>query len=186
MSVGDRIKGIREEKKISKNQLSKDLGVDRKTLDRWERNESDPSVEQVQKIAELTETPISDIIDLDSKDSELIRQMAKRIDGISSKIDAYTKTGAGKEQTKISSVLTVVVLAMSSCITWPYPNLSFLRISVGLIPSAALVFLSFRNQYHWIAKILGILLLGLNLYFSWYNIQHYMDYVNLWHNITTP
>lgn len=64
--IGTRIKNLREEKNYSQTYLSQRLGLSQKAYSKIENNETRLSVDNLLKIAEVLETSINKILDVDS------------------------------------------------------------------------------------------------------------------------
>ena len=58
MSVGDRISELRNEKKLSQNQLAKLMEVSRQAVSKWETGQSVPDSLNLIKLADILETDI--------------------------------------------------------------------------------------------------------------------------------
>ena len=58
MSVGDRISELRNEKKLSQNQLAKLMDVSRQAVSKWETGQSVPDSLNLIKLADILETDI--------------------------------------------------------------------------------------------------------------------------------
>lgn len=59
MNIGENIKNLRKEKKISQEQLSEITGIPRSSIGRYERGEKYPNVKVLNKIAEALQIPMS-------------------------------------------------------------------------------------------------------------------------------
>lgn len=53
MNIGDNIKQLRQQKKMTQDQLAKKLGVSYQAISKWENNKNAPDVALIPKIAEL-------------------------------------------------------------------------------------------------------------------------------------
>ena len=58
MTLGARIRAAREEQRLSIEALAESLGVHRRTLERWESGEIQPSRRKVSLIALLLDKPV--------------------------------------------------------------------------------------------------------------------------------
>jgi transcriptional regulator with XRE-family HTH domain len=52
-SFGERLKELRENKKLSQLQFAKEIGVGKSAISPWERNESEPILSNLVKIAKF-------------------------------------------------------------------------------------------------------------------------------------
>lgn len=92
MMIGDRIKKIREEKKMSMSELAEKAGVAKSYLSSIERNiQTNPSVQFLEKITDVLGVPVDTLLydepNLDNLDSEWL-----------SIVEEAMKSGVSKEQ----------------------------------------------------------------------------------------
>jgi transcriptional regulator with XRE-family HTH domain len=67
MSVNEKIRLIRETKGLTQEQVAEKLGVSPTAYGDFERGDNDPRLSKLQKIAEILEMPLSELIDLSEK-----------------------------------------------------------------------------------------------------------------------
>ncbi len=60
--VGARLRAARRSAGLTQRQLAESLGVESITVSRWERGVTTPSLPRLRRIAELTETTVSDLV----------------------------------------------------------------------------------------------------------------------------
>ncbi len=60
--VGGRLRAARRGAGMTQKQLAEALGVEPITVSRWERGVTSPSLPRLRRIAELTETTVSDLV----------------------------------------------------------------------------------------------------------------------------
>jgi len=84
MKYGDRLKRLRESKKLSQQQLADKLNINRSTYARYELNKTQPDYETLQKLAEFYNVSIDYILTgVDTKLTEKDeRDIAKRMEKI--------------------------------------------------------------------------------------------------------
>jgi transcriptional regulator with XRE-family HTH domain len=68
MTVGDKIKQIRENLDYSQKELAKLIGVTQMALSKWERGERNPSRNNIKKLCEITNKPFKYFIEESDKD----------------------------------------------------------------------------------------------------------------------
>jgi len=56
------LKYLREQKDISKNKLSEMVGVNQTTIGRWETNEINPSIDNVEEVAKALNVELPDLL----------------------------------------------------------------------------------------------------------------------------
>ena len=60
--MGGRLRTARRSVGLTQKQLAEELGVESITVSRWERGVTAPSLARLRRIAELTETTVSDLV----------------------------------------------------------------------------------------------------------------------------
>jgi len=60
--VGGRLRTARRSAGLTQKQLAEALGVESITVSRWERGVTSPSLPRLRRIAEITETTVSDLV----------------------------------------------------------------------------------------------------------------------------
>ena len=67
MSVNEKIRRIREAKDLTQEQMAEKLGVSQSAYGDIERGDNDPKLSKLQKIADIFEMPLSELVDLSEK-----------------------------------------------------------------------------------------------------------------------
>lgn len=62
-SIGKKITKYRKDNNLTQEKLSEKIGVDIKTISRWERDENQPSSDAIKKISEVLNIKVSELID---------------------------------------------------------------------------------------------------------------------------
>ena len=60
--MGGRLRTARRSAGLTQKQLAAELGVESITVSRWERGVTTPSLPRLRRVAELTETTVSDLV----------------------------------------------------------------------------------------------------------------------------
>lgn len=63
LPLGARLRTARKERRITVAKLARELGVDTRTVARWQSGESTPSIERLTEIARLLDRPPSYFLD---------------------------------------------------------------------------------------------------------------------------
>ena len=63
VSLGQRIKAARRDARMTTTTLAYSLGVDPRTVARWQSDEADPSIERLAQIARVLDKPPSYFLD---------------------------------------------------------------------------------------------------------------------------
>jgi len=82
--LGENIKALRKEKGYSQETLAQQLNVVRQTISKWEKGLSVPDAEQLERIAELFEVPVTELLQSEARPeeaaptdmAEIVRQLA--------------------------------------------------------------------------------------------------------------
>ncbi|WP_407888968.1 helix-turn-helix domain-containing protein [Levilactobacillus sp. N40-8-2] len=61
-NIGENIKKVRFEKKLSQEQMSKQLGVSRQSISKWENNHAYPDIEKIIKMSFLFNVSIDSLV----------------------------------------------------------------------------------------------------------------------------
>ncbi len=67
MSVNEKIRRIREAKDLTQEQMAEKLGVSQSAYGDIERGDNDPKLSKLQKIADIFEMQLSELVDLSEK-----------------------------------------------------------------------------------------------------------------------
>lgn len=71
MTIGQNIKRIRKEKKVSQEELKQKTGIAVETISRWEHDRFKPNIKQVERIATALEVTPFDIMGFDYWDATI-------------------------------------------------------------------------------------------------------------------
>ena len=80
-NLAERIRKYRRERKISQSELAGCLGVSEMTVRRWESNIRSPRMEEVNRISEVLDIPISELLG-DANTSEQMTTKSPRDDSV--------------------------------------------------------------------------------------------------------
>jgi len=72
--LGDKIRRLRKEKKLSLRSLAQDVGVTASFLSQVERDLADPSLGTLRKIAEMLDVPVFELLLEDELESPIVRK----------------------------------------------------------------------------------------------------------------
>ena len=107
MSIGNNIKALREERKLTQDQVAEALGISFQAVSSWERDEYKPDTEKLLKLAEIFDVSVSAI-------AEEKRNTFKTRDTIYDweHMKTYVKTSA--RNYKLSNTLKAVDFAVAA------------------------------------------------------------------------
>ncbi len=71
MSIGEKIKNLRQEKRFKQEDLAKKIGISRLMLGKYERGQATPSAETLQKLAQVLNVSTDYLLSDDEKDEAL-------------------------------------------------------------------------------------------------------------------
>ena len=66
-TIGEVISSLRKEKNMTQNDLAEKMNVTDKAVSKWERNLSCPDVNSIPKLAEILDTTVEELINMQSK-----------------------------------------------------------------------------------------------------------------------
>ncbi|MEH7361002.1 helix-turn-helix transcriptional regulator [Priestia aryabhattai] len=67
MNLGEQLQKLREEKKMSREDLAGEMNVSRQAVYKWENNKGYPDIENLIKLSELYNVPLDELIKGDQK-----------------------------------------------------------------------------------------------------------------------
>lgn len=79
MTIGERIKKIRQENGLSQRELGKKLNVSQQMIGQWETGKSNPKIETLRRIADTLEVGLWEIVELDQMDLDTLKQEIPKI-----------------------------------------------------------------------------------------------------------
>ncbi len=79
MTIGERIKKIRQENGLSQKELGKKLNVSQQMIGQWETGKSNPKIETLRRIADTLEIGLWEIVELDQMDLNTRIQEIKKM-----------------------------------------------------------------------------------------------------------
>lgn len=62
MTLGQKLQELRQESRATQSQVAKELYVTRQTISRWEQDQALPSIETLNQIAHLYQTPLNTLV----------------------------------------------------------------------------------------------------------------------------
>ena len=79
--LGDNIKVIRKNKGLSQEELATRLNVVRQTVSKWEKGLSVPDAQMLQKLAEVLDTTVAQLLDAqpepEKEENQIVQQLAR-------------------------------------------------------------------------------------------------------------
>lgn len=93
MTLGEKIKKFRSEKKLSQQALADKLGIHRKTIAFYEKNKTQPPADIIQKMAAIFEISPDYLLSKESQDSSAITVKDKSLIPTFQKIDNLSEKG---------------------------------------------------------------------------------------------
>lgn len=107
MNISEKIKRIREDKKLSQEKFGKKIGVKTNTVWRWETGQTVPQTKTLQKICVAFDIPLSKIVDEDYDNVENVREkftekINKNSDNVHVTVGTETMTYEDKEGNKFT------------------------------------------------------------------------------------
>lgn len=78
--LGENIKALRIKNGLSQEDLAKKLNVVRQTVSKWEKGQSMPDADSLKILAEIFDTDLSSLLDIENKDDEAdLKEILKKI-----------------------------------------------------------------------------------------------------------
>ncbi|SLM86963.1 helix-turn-helix domain-containing protein [Vagococcus fluvialis] len=117
MSIGHKIKKIRNEKKVSQQKMAEHLNISRQAISRWENDVSLPDITTLISIAKFFEVPFNyfsddKIIESEKEDNGDTEQVVKPKDNVKPSHDEII-TRSTRYIVVVASILTLVAILPS-------------------------------------------------------------------------
>jgi transcriptional regulator with XRE-family HTH domain len=110
--VGGRLRTARRSVGLTQKQLAEALGVESITVSRWERGVTSPSLSRLRRIAEITETTVSDLVRVpDAATAHAVELAALReelaetrelVDRVARALDQLARSRSGADSPSVS------------------------------------------------------------------------------------
>ena len=109
--LGDNIKKLRQQKVYTQETLAQEMNVVRQTVSKWEKGYSVPDAVMLEKLAELLEVPVSDLLGNAEKSLESKTDIEQISSQLSILNDQFAKELARKKRNRkiILRVLLIII-----------------------------------------------------------------------------
>lgn len=108
----DNIKTIRKNKGLTQEELAIRLSVVRQTVSKWEKGLSVPDADMLQRMAEVLEVPVSELLGEEQKMEENRNEIAEQLSRINEQL-AIKNRRAKRLWTAVGAVLGLALLTMA-------------------------------------------------------------------------
>lgn len=117
----DNIKTIRKNKGLTQEELAIRLSVVRQTVSKWEKGLSVPDADMLQRMAEVLEVPVSELLGEEQKMEENRNEIAEQLSRINEQL-AIKNRRAKRLWTVVGAVLGLVLLTMAITLVLNFAN----------------------------------------------------------------
>lgn len=119
----DNIKTIRKNKGLTQEELAIRLSVVRQTVSKWEKGLSVPDADMLQRMAEVLEVPVSELLGEEQKMEENRNEIAEQLSRINEQL-ATKNRRAKRLWTVVGAMLglTVLTMAITLVLNFAAPN----------------------------------------------------------------
>lgn len=119
----DNIKTIRKNKGLTQEELAIRLSVVRQTVSKWEKGLSVPDADMLQRMAEVLEVPVSELLGEEQKMEENRNEIAEQLSRINEQL-AIKNRRAKRLWTVVGAMLglTVLTMAITLVLNFAAPN----------------------------------------------------------------
>lgn len=105
MSIGEKIKSLRQEKRFKQEDLAKKIGISRLMLGKYERGQATPSADTLQKLAQILNVSTDYLLSADEKEETLSGFRDKALQSYFEAIDKMNN----EERNHVKFILDAVV-----------------------------------------------------------------------------
>lgn len=119
----DNIKTIRKNRGLTQEELAIRLSVVRQTVSKWEKGLSVPDADMLQRMAEVLEVPVSELLGEEQKMEENRNEIAEQLSRINEQL-AIKNRRAKRLWTVVGAMLglTVLTMAITLVLNFAAPN----------------------------------------------------------------
>ncbi len=107
--LNENIKALRKKKGLTQDELASRLNVVRQTVSKWEKGHSVPDAEMLQKIAEVFDADVSQLLGASIKQNENIDAIAEQLSRINEQL-AIKNNRARKIWKAIGVILAIIII----------------------------------------------------------------------------
>lgn len=169
MNLADNLKKIRNDNKLSQEQLAEKLGVSRQSVSKWESGQAYPEMDKVLQICQLFNLNIDELLNQDIKEVSINKQAKNNVNKFIDDFLGYiTKTidmfSSMKFKAKVKCIfeqLVIIGLLVLIFMVVGFIGVSIIQNIISFLPDKLyfIIFNLFESIYIIIALILGIVLL---------------------------
>ena len=169
MNLADNLKKIRNDNKLSQEQLAEKLGVSRQSVSKWESGQAYPEMDKVLQICQLFNLNIDELLNQDIKEVTVNKQAKNNINKfvddflgyITKTIDMFSSMNFKSKIKCVFEQLVIIGLLILVFITVGAIGLNIVQNIITFLPDKLYFFLFnlLESIYIIIALILGIVLL---------------------------
>ncbi len=105
--LGDKIKIIRKEKGISQEELASKIHVVRQTVSKWEKNQSVPDADMLEKIADVFEVSVSELLGAEMVQETNRNEIAEQLSKINEQLILQNRRSARIWKTVVIALMVV-------------------------------------------------------------------------------
>lgn len=117
----DNIKTIRKNRGLTQEELAIRLSVVRQTVSKWEKGLSVPDADMLQRMAEVLEVPVSELLGEEQKMEENRNEIAEQLSRINEQL-AIKNRRAKRLWTVVGAVLGLALLTMAITLVLNFAN----------------------------------------------------------------
>lgn len=117
----DNIKTIRKNRGLTQEELAIRLSVVRQTVSKWEKGLSVPDADMLQRMAEVLEVPVSELLGEEQKMEENRNEIAEQLSRINEQL-AIKNRRAKQLWTVVGAVLGLALLTMAITLVLNFAN----------------------------------------------------------------
>ena len=110
--LGDNIKTFRKKKGFSQETLAQELFVVRQTVSKWEKGQSVPDAEMIEKLAEVLDVSVSDLLGKEIEKKENEEQQDKEIAKQLAILNEQLAGNNRRRKKLLKIVLTIIIAAL--------------------------------------------------------------------------
>ena len=149
--LGDNIKTFRKKKGFSQETLAQELFVVRQTVSKWEKGQSVPDAEMIEKLAEVLDVSVNDLLGKEIEKKENEEQQDKEIAKQLAILNEQLAGNNRRRKKLLKIVLTIIIAALILSLVAAIINGALFKnvVSTGYLVTETIYCTVDGNEYIW-------------------------------------
>ncbi|WP_165005561.1 MULTISPECIES: helix-turn-helix transcriptional regulator [unclassified Enterococcus] len=165
MSLGQRLKFIRERENYSQREIAEKLGISRQSISKWENDRGFPDYDNLLKLSSLLNVSIAELLE-----NETLPRTKKLISEVCDKERTMTIEVSNGKKILIEDCQILLFLSVLSCVVFPT---GFIVVPYVLHEIERI------DRYYGLTVLICVGSLLVNLYYAYFHVTFFLDLILL-------